>query len=518
MSTRTHLRIAIRKMMEGKGVGKGLDIKGKSAKTGKLSGYVPFLQIHNEADKSKIDIPPRDARMRIFYGSSKTRQDVISILAHVRDEMVRAVDASEHFLSQMNRDSFSSERHNSNDSTRIASENDDMIDDSARSANILSYEDESRRKMIWEMEDPSIDLVDDYNAQSIYGIEIAERLFWEGFVIRQNQHCHLWDWCDTERNDRNDCSSISGHDGHHRSNFAKKLMQHMLEISATNNGVEQDNGNGDLVVEWVKNATSGSWSFIIMDPCRFEREVIRPIREYDLTFPNNISSFVGELRLCGFSEEATGKGHARFHHRYFQKDNINMCLLIGSEHDTGRQSMTSLQEANLNSLRTVPPTCGRPRVVLWHFEEGSENRHSDLCPHNLLMAYEENGKVVPVVSDFDGFLMGTKRIRFDQGLPSEQVELVRAEIQIAKEILEGRASGDSWATRWMYAARDYKAKQPPIPRFGFGDDKSYRIMEGAVSQLSRTDGAVRHGAECFNVSTTYTFNSVAPLITPCVTT
>lgn len=36
---------AIRRMMLGEGVGKGLDIKGKSAKRGKLSAFVPFMQI-----------------------------------------------------------------------------------------------------------------------------------------------------------------------------------------------------------------------------------------------------------------------------------------------------------------------------------------------------------------------------------------------------------------------------------------------------------------------------------------
>ena len=38
---------AIRRMMVGEGVGKGLDIKGKSAKCGILSALVPFLQINN---------------------------------------------------------------------------------------------------------------------------------------------------------------------------------------------------------------------------------------------------------------------------------------------------------------------------------------------------------------------------------------------------------------------------------------------------------------------------------------
>ena len=45
---------AISKMMSGDGVGKGLELKGKSAKTGCLSGYVPFLQIHEDWHKDKV--------------------------------------------------------------------------------------------------------------------------------------------------------------------------------------------------------------------------------------------------------------------------------------------------------------------------------------------------------------------------------------------------------------------------------------------------------------------------------
>lgn len=38
---------------------------------------------------------------------------------------------------------------------------------------------------------------------------------------------------------------------------------------------------------------------------------------------------------------------------------------------------------------------------------------------------------------------------------------------------------------------------PVVPRYGYGDPKSYAIMECAVARLSLC-GAVRHGAECFN--------------------
>jgi hypothetical protein len=36
-----------------------------------------------------------------------------------------------------------------------------------------------------------------------------------------------------------------------------------------------------------------------------------------------------------------------------------------------------------------------------------------------------------------------------------------------------------------------------MPKYGFGDPKSYEIMRHAVKRLEEF-GAVRHGAECFN--------------------
>lgn len=54
---------AIQKMMLGRGTGKGLNIKGKSAKGGDLSGYVPFVQINDDNHKSSIKILPKDAEI-----------------------------------------------------------------------------------------------------------------------------------------------------------------------------------------------------------------------------------------------------------------------------------------------------------------------------------------------------------------------------------------------------------------------------------------------------------------------
>ena len=45
---------AVRMLMAGDATGKSLNIKGKSAKQGIISGFVPFLQIHEEKDKAKV--------------------------------------------------------------------------------------------------------------------------------------------------------------------------------------------------------------------------------------------------------------------------------------------------------------------------------------------------------------------------------------------------------------------------------------------------------------------------------
>lgn len=55
--------------MEGSGVGKGLDIKGKSAKKGILSALVPDLQIHEETDKYLIQPILVNAKVRVYYSS-----------------------------------------------------------------------------------------------------------------------------------------------------------------------------------------------------------------------------------------------------------------------------------------------------------------------------------------------------------------------------------------------------------------------------------------------------------------
>ena len=67
-------RDSIAKMLGRVGVGKGLNIKGKSAKKNRLSGFVPFCQISKNEHKSALEHAPSDARTRIFYQSEEAME------------------------------------------------------------------------------------------------------------------------------------------------------------------------------------------------------------------------------------------------------------------------------------------------------------------------------------------------------------------------------------------------------------------------------------------------------------
>lgn len=116
------------------------------------------------------------------------------------------------------------------------------------------------------------------------------------------------------------------------------------------------------------------------------------------------------------------------------------------------------------------------------------------------MAYEEEGKVVPVVSDFDCFLIGSRNFSYEDPMSPDQVDLLDWCISQIEWILENHTEPESWTTRWLevlkYAARN--GFYPMMPRFGFGDPTSYSMIEASVHRSAKTCGAVRHGPECFN--------------------
>jgi hypothetical protein len=157
---------------------------------------------------------------------------------------------------------------------------------------------------------------------------------------------------------------------------------------------------------------------------------------------------------------------------------------------------------NFRSLQNRAESDGCALPVVYQHESSNDD---PMCPLSLLMAYEENGRILPVVSDFDCFLTGSKRVHFNEPLSGEQLDLVKWSVNKIKTILDTQAKEDpetpllSWTKCWLKVLQEAAGKgfQPTMPKFGFGDPRSYSIMEQAVEQLQE-DGCVRHGAECFN--------------------
>jgi hypothetical protein len=181
----------------------------------------------------------------------------------------------------------------------------------------------------------------------------------------------------------------------------------------------------------------------------------------------------------------------------------------GSEYDTGRASMPEYQVMNLESLRKTPKT--GPRPVLWHAgcgrvgEEPPQNLNP-LCPFDLLMAYEEagldDGKVTPVVSDFDCFLVGTRGVEYHNPLGEQESSMLQWCVDEIEGVLDNPEEGKCWTRHWLDVKKKY-AFDPrflkSMPSMGFSDTRSRDMMKGAVFSL-RQNGAVRHGPECFNYS------------------
>ena len=101
---------------------------------------------------------------------------------------------------------------------------------------------------------------------------------------------------------------------------------------------------------------------------------------------------------------------------------------------------------------------------------------------------------MPVVSDFDCFLVGTGGVQFRNSLPVDQVDLMHEMISGIDRILkEGKEEkSESWTTSWLNVMKQ-KNSHVTMPKYGFGCPKSYEIMKHAVRRLTEF-GAVRHGA------------------------
>ena len=157
--------------------------------------------------------------------------------------------------------------------------------------------------------------------------------------------------------------------------------------------------------------------------------------------------------------------------------------------ETGRDSEPAFLDMNRHSLRdgVAPP------VVLYQFDP-----KDPMNPLGLLMAYAE-AKVLPVVSDFDTFLVGSKGLRYSP-TPPEQITLMNWALDHTTNLLE-TPNTKGWMGRWLDLLKDEARRGfSPMagqPKFGFGDATSYGLI-GDIVEATKACGAVRHGAECFN--------------------
>ena len=178
----------------------------------------------------------------------------------------------------------------------------------------------------------------------------------------------------------------------------------------------------------------------------------------------------------------------------------------GSEYDTGRASMPEFQVMNLESLRKAPKSKLGPRPVLWHagcgkIGEDPPKNVNPLSPFDLLMAYEESddnnpedaGKVTPVVSDFDCFLVGTRWVEYREHLGEQELSMLKWCVDEIEGVLDNTEDGKSWTHHWLDVKKRYAFDprfQKPVPKMGYADPRSNAMLKGAVYSL-RQNGAVR---------------------------
>ena len=149
-------------------------------------------------------------------------------------------------------------------------------------------------------------------------------------------------------------------------------------------------------------------------------------------------------------------------------------------------------DLNLHATRSLESeACAGPKTVVWQYDVDDP-----MNPCSLLVAYAEE-KVLPVASDFDAFIVGSRGIAYDT-LSEDQVETLKWCVGEVEGILDApRVHG--WTRRWLDVLKGAAKKgyHPVMPPFGYGDPVSYAMQAHCIDRLGLS-GAVRHGAESFN--------------------
>jgi hypothetical protein len=152
---------AIRMLFDGTATGKGMNVKGKSAREGPLSGFVPFLQIHEARHKAMVNTAPSGARVRIYYRNPASREEARSALQGVLDEMKAAVRQANQLIA-------------------------DTKAGTAVAAAAADLRDAAHHSSCWACDAYEIRAVDAHGPSAVFGLDVPERLLWEAYVVRQD--------------------------------------------------------------------------------------------------------------------------------------------------------------------------------------------------------------------------------------------------------------------------------------------------------------------------------------------
>ena len=144
---------AIRMMMDGTATGKGLNVKGKSAKQGCLSGFVPFLQISEAQHKRMVGTSPKGAVIRLYFRTQALRDAAEAALTPILFEMLAGALAAEAAMAR----------------ERVTGQ---QLPDAEREVHL--------GRLLWAIEDDAAELLP--TDEIGWGLEMPERLFIEAYI------------------------------------------------------------------------------------------------------------------------------------------------------------------------------------------------------------------------------------------------------------------------------------------------------------------------------------------------
>ena len=627
---------AIRHMISKQGVGKGLEIKGKSAQIGCQSGYVPFLQISQNSHKTQIRSLPRDGRTQLYFTTNQQRQQVMEIIKPYQDELkygaqglkqtfVVSTSSTRTRTTQQIQSVAKSIRQTGQDwkekgSTVLSNLRDSVVihphsQQQQQQSQVVGgkeqdEQDEENDKDPMEEEEntnleqqqqqeclpssSSSDMPSSSSSLSSSSSSTNQR----GFRASIRRPFHKAQESQQEQQQQQEPQSkhVSDKNNNDGSNSSTQpqpsrpvLLSKMKQSvgSMAHSVQQQASSRGAAIQSRLSERAQAFQKLVFWDMADYSVTLIDTYVGVNEDDDDSKNSFMDNNDTTTSTTTATTTTTTSDKNNSNKNNNNNRIPRFGLElsdrllwkalvepaditrptgsiWETGRPSQPAFQDMNWaaiyntrkNQTKTKPKTTKnnkniqsrflkqyrhqqeqqeqqrmeqqQPRVVLVQM-----NYENPIDPRGLIMAYEENGRIVPVVSDFDCFTMGTRGFTYETPLPSTQIQLLEWCLDNIQQILELQSSSSSslllsndnnntneknennnnndtttrtttsttvnWTTRWLDILKQHAAKgfHPEIPQFGFGDGTSYDIVSNAVHSLKQT-GAVRHGAESFN--------------------